>query len=426
MKYLFACLLLLISIFSEGQITGKAKAFLEVTWIGNDSITVVVNDQKQVFGPDQTKIFELRPDTTFQLKVISINLQEYFYAGILPQIQDGKQYVQVNLNNNQVEWLNFETEIDQKVRIKLEEILAEQNLEQQQLDELAKKQAFEKSEKEKVEKEKVEKEKIEKEMAEKERLEKERIEKERIKNEIIKMAINSIKIGLINGGEFKMGIKKDAEERNDTKPVHKVILSNFYMGKTEITFEQYDAFCLETNWTKPNDSGWGRGNLPVINITWDDATAFCKWLSSKTGKSFRLPTEAEWEYASRAGTSTLYNTGDCLTDEYANYNGFLNYEKCKKGLNRGKTIPVGSLNPNSFGLFDMLGNVSEFCSDWYGEEYYNESPKDNPKGPLSGKSHVIRGGSFLNSEASCNSYSRFFVDPTYFLCTIGFRVVADY
>jgi formylglycine-generating enzyme len=427
MKYLLVSLLLFAMASANCQIVGNLNAIasLEATWIGNDSILISIGDQMQPYGPDQTKIFTLVPDTSYQLKVITKNQQEYIYTGNLPKMQNGIQYVQINLNNQEVEWLNYETEIDQKVRIKLEEILADQNLEKKQLEEVEKAKAAKDAEKIKLENERLEKEKLEKERLEIERLENEKREKERLKNETINKAIHSIEVVLIPGGKFKMGINKDPEEREDTKPVHKVTLNNFYMGKTEITFAQYDAFCLDTNQPKPNDCAGGRGDLPVINISWEDAKEFCKWLSSKTGKSYRLPTEAEWEYACRAGSETLFSTGDCLDENYANYNGWFNFKKCGKGTNNGKTVAAGIKYPNKLGISDLHGNVAEYCSDWYGENYYSESPKENPQGPSTGTYRVIRGGSFLSAEISCNSYSRLYVSPYYFLCCIGFRVASD-
>jgi len=128
-----------------------------------------------------------------------------------------------------------------------------------------------------------------------------------------------------------------------------------------VTFEQYDRFCEETGRRKPDDRGWGRGRRPVINVSWNDAKAFAKWLSRKTGRTFRLPTEAEWEYACRSGGKKVKyatSTGR-LSHDLANYDG-------TGGRDRWKYIsPVGSFAPNSLGLYDMSGNVWEWCEDWY-------------------------------------------------------------
>ena len=128
-----------------------------------------------------------------------------------------------------------------------------------------------------------------------------------------------------------------------------------------MTFEQYDRFCEETGRRKPGDEGWGRGRRPVINVSWNDARAFAKWLSRKTGRTFRLPTEAEWEYACRSGGKKVKyatSTGR-LSHDLANYDG-------TGGRDRWKyTSPVGSFAPNSLDLYDMSGNVWEWCEDWY-------------------------------------------------------------
>ena len=126
--------------------------------------------------------------------------------------------------------------------------------------------------------------------------------------------------------------------------------------------------------------------MPVSQVTWYDAQAFAEWMGC------RLPTEAEFEYAARANTKTPFYTGDCLTTDQANFNGEEPYSNCEKGENRKKPLPVGSFAPNAFGLYDMHGNMVEWCSDWYGE--YNMDEKINPKGPETGEIKVIRGGGF--------------------------------
>jgi formylglycine-generating enzyme required for sulfatase activity len=177
---------------------------------------------------------------------------------------------------------------------------------------------------------------------------------------------------LIPAGSFMMGNPSGEGEGNE-HPQHKVSVDSFYMGKYEVTFEQYDIFCQQTGRSTPSNSGWGRGNRPVINVSWNDAVAFCDWLSKMTGKKYRLPTEAEWEYACRAGTNSKYSFG--------NSTGDLGLYGWYDGNSGGKTHPVGSLRPNPWGLHDMHGNVFEWCSDWYGSNYYSSSPSRNPKGP---------------------------------------------
>lgn len=189
----------------------------------------------------------------------------------------------------------------------------------------------------------------------------------------------------IPAGKFRMGSK---DESNAT--VHTVSLDSFYISKTLVTFDQYDIFCEATGRNKPNDRGWGRGNRPVINVSWHDADAFCKWLSAKTGEKIHLPTEAQWEYACRAGT-----TGDRYgkLDEIAWY----------KNNSGGKTHPVAQKEPNAYGLYDMLGNVWEWCNDFYGD--YPPGAVVNPTGPEDGTNRVLRGGSwFINGRFARSAY----------------------
>ncbi|MBE9510586.1 MAG: formylglycine-generating enzyme family protein, partial [Bacteroidetes bacterium] len=200
----------------------------------------------------------------------------------------------------------------------------------------------------------------------------------------------------IPAGTFIMGSPKDEEGRADDEIQHEVTLSAFKMSKYCVTYEQYDMFCEATGRSKP----WGRerGNMPVTQVTWYDANAFAEWMGC------RLPTEAEWEYAARANTTTPFNTGDCLTSGQANFNGNEPYINCEKSENRKKPLPVGSFPPNEFGLFDMHGNIWEWTNDWYGE--YDVNNKKNPKGPDTGTKKVDRGGGFYDPAWRCRSACR--------------------
>ena len=220
----------------------------------------------------------------------------------------------------------------------------------------------------------------------------------------------------IKGGTFNMGSYMGEFAREENEINHQVSLSSFKMSKYEITFAQYDVFCEQTGRQKPNDNGWGRGNRPVINVSWDDATAFAQWMGC------RLPTEAEWEYACRAGTTTPFNTGENLTTNQANYDGNYPYQNFSKGTYLKKTMPVGSYPPNAWGLHDMHGNVWEWCSDWYGD--YNTSQQTNPQGPSYGSDRVNRGGSWFNNAQLCRSAYRFNNVPSSRHFNLGFRLVA--
>ncbi len=203
--------------------------------------------------------------------------------------------------------------------------------------------------------------------------------------------------------------------RDDEKPVHTVSLKSFYMSATEITFTQYDKFCNATGRSKPGDNGWGRGNRPVINVSWDDAVTFCKWVSVQTGKTIRLPTEAEWEYAAWGGNKSRgckYSGSNDLADVawYSDNSG-------------SKTHEVRLKQPNEIGLCDMSGNVWEWCADWYGS--YTSDSQTNPIGPSSDSYRVIRGGSWLNYDNVCQLTGRLRSNPVGWSNNVGFRCARD-
>ncbi len=219
----------------------------------------------------------------------------------------------------------------------------------------------------------------------------------------------------IPDGTFMMGSPESELNHESDETQHQVTLSAFKMSKNEITFAQYDIFCEKTGREKPSDNGWGRGSRPVINVSWEDATAFAKWMGC------RLPSEAEWEYACRAGTTTPFNTGNNIMTNQANYNGNYQYNNNIKGDYLQKTMPVGSYSSNSWGLNDMHGNVCEWCSDWYGS--YPSSTQTNPTGASSGSYRVIRVGSWLNHARNCRSADRYYYAPSIRAYYLGFRLV---
>ncbi|UCH96792.1 MAG: formylglycine-generating enzyme family protein [Candidatus Aminicenantes bacterium] len=196
----------------------------------------------------------------------------------------------------------------------------------------------------------------------------------------------------IPAGEFMMGDNFN-EGDFDEQPVHAVYLDEYYISRYEITFDQYDKFCEETHREKPADWDWGRGNRPVINVSWGDAKAFCDWLSRKIVREIHLPTEAQWEKAARGTDQRRYPWGNSSPDS-SKTNHNTDY----------KTHPVGSYPDgiSPYGVHDMAGNVAEWCLDQYDPYYYTASPYNNPKNipydPIGRVNYVIRGGSWYNEE----------------------------
>jgi formylglycine-generating enzyme required for sulfatase activity len=194
---------------------------------------------------------------------------------------------------------------------------------------------------------------------------------------------------LIPAGTFTMG-SPDSEEGHfkDEGPQHRVTVQGFYIGKYEVTQEQYQAVM------GTNPSEFNGNNRPVERVSWNDAVEFCRKLSQMTGRKYRLPTEAEWEYACRAGTTTPFAFGSSLSSDQANFNGGYPYGDAAEGVYQNKTMSVGSFQPNAFGLYDMHGNVWEWCEDYYHSSYVGAPT--NGSAWLSGDSsdRVLRGGSW--------------------------------
>jgi formylglycine-generating enzyme required for sulfatase activity len=218
-------------------------------------------------------------------------------------------------------------------------------------------------------------------------------------------------------GEFLMGSPEDEEGRSRAEKQHRVRLTQgFYIGKYPVTQAQYEAVVGQ------NPSRF-RGKDRSVEVSWNDAVGFCEQLSRRVGHRVRLPTEAQWEYACRAGTATPFSFGATISTDQANYDGNYIYGSGIKGKYRKETMPVGQFPSNAWGLHDMHGNVWEWCADWYGDGYYSNNPDKNPGGPISGVYRVLRGGSWFNGPGLCRSASRYGESPDDTCGNVGFRVV---
>lgn len=284
----------------------------------------------------------------------------------------------------------------------------------------------------------------------------------------------SFEMAAIPGGDFIMGSsRKEFGHEPDESPMHPVRVSRFFMGTAEVSWDEYLEFFKATSsqgrkeaeenenvdaisgptppWGAP-DQGWGKGTRPAITMSWKAADVYCKWLTKVTGKKYRLPTEAEWEYAARGGTKTTYFfEGDAkkytsegffkkiFGPDSSTINSFVAYK-----VNSGaQTMEPGSVKANPFGLKNMLGNVNEFCADFYSEKAYSGNKKIvvDPKGPGKGKEHVVRGGSYKSDAKDVRSAARDYTKTKEWLVTdpqmpksvwwysdcvdIGFRVVCE-
>ncbi len=290
---------------------------------------------------------------------------------------------------------------------------------------------------------------------------------------------NSIGMKLVPvpAGEFMMGSTESMAEMLKTFPAYKVeaktdylfqdehprhrvrITRPFHLGQYAVTVGQFKKFVQDAGYkTEPErdgEGGWGYNpatgkcegrdrkynwrnpgfpqtdDHPVVDVTWNDAVAFCRWLSRKEGKTYRLPTEAEWEYACRAGTTTRYASGDdpaslarvANVQDARGQREFPHVQEIMMPKNGKFTVPVGSLAPNKLGLYDMHGNVWQWCSDWYGKDYYSKSPVDDPAGPESGTRRIRRGGAWNSFPLYVRASFRNWNSPVSRCVNLGFRVL---
>jgi uncharacterized protein (TIGR02996 family) len=246
----------------------------------------------------------------------------------------------------------------------------------------------------------------------------------------------SMELVLIPAGSFLMGSPDDEEGRSANEGVHEVELTqSFYLGVYPITQQQYEAvagsnpsYFAASGAYKERVAGLDTSRHPVEHVTWDEATTFCRLLGEvgperEAGRKYRLPTEAEWEYACRAGTSTPFACGRSLSSREANFDGGRPYGPGAVGSFPNRTVPVDSYAPNAFGLHDMHGNAWEWCADWFSDDYYARSPRQDPPGPARGGQRVIRGGAYNDRGASCRSAWRTGLGPDRIGSGLTFRVV---
>ena len=279
------------------------------------------------------------------------------------------------------------------------------------------------------------------------------------------LVTNSLGMRLVYvpAGEYVMGSSPEAAAKDpDEVPRHRVQISRgFYMGRTEVTRGQFAVFVEDAAWeTQAEREGWAyawkNGSFqivhgasfraagfpqgddhPVVCVSWTDASEFCRWLAHREGKRYRLPTEAEWEYACRAGSEAMYQWGDRPEDGqgWCNVADLTAREEFAGVASPSMlfpwhdaytfTAPVGRFRPNAFGLYDMHGNVLEFCSDWYDKDYYATSPTVDPQGPEGGTFRILRGGDWSSYLRGCRTAKRYRDKPGIRCSNLGFRVVLE-
>ena len=226
----------------------------------------------------------------------------------------------------------------------------------------------------------------------------------------------------IKPGRFMMGSPTDEPDREDIEALHEVqITHGYWIAETTVNQSFYKAVT-----EKESSDLTGDGSFPVDSVSWDDAIAFIEALNQEADTSFALPTEAQWEYACRAGTTTTFSFGETITSEQVNFDGNFPYNNSEKTTYREKTVPVGSLPVNQWGLYEMHGNLWEWCSDWFGDYDLSEKLQVDPNGPEAGERRVLRGGSWYSDGRSCRSAVRLHFLPDYRSFNFGFRLVSGH
>ena len=214
-------------------------------------------------------------------------------------------------------------------------------------------------------------------------------------------------------GWFAMGCETG---RDDEKPMHRVWVDAFELATNQVTNAEYERFLAVTGVAQPpqwNDANFNNPRMPVVSVSWDEATAYCQWLSRATGKAYRLPTEAEWERAARGGAEgLLYPWGDAAPEFVPDY-----ATRWKNGPE-----PVGLYPPNAYGIYNLGDNVHEWCADWYDDSYYAHSPERNPQGPGNGSRRASRGGSWRHHVKVTRTAARSSIPPEFQYADYGFRI----
>ena len=234
------------------------------------------------------------------------------------------------------------------------------------------------------------------------------------------------KMVVVPSGSFTMGSPSSEKGRNDDEvPRHGVRIGYpLAVGVYEVTFSEWDACVADggCGGYRPSDRGWGRGNRPVINVSWNDVQSYVRWLSQKTGHAYRLLSESEWEYVARAGTETPFHFGSTISTDQANYNGNYTYGTGRKGVHREKTLSVGSFSANGWGVHDMHGNVWEWVEDCWNDSYVDAPYDGSAWASGDCRSRVVRGGSWFSYPRYLRSAFRYRNTSDNRYNVIGFRV----